>query len=347
MRAVVYHGPAQVAVEQLPEPGIAHPRDAIVRVSRTAICGTDLHPYRGELTGFPAGTVLGHEFAGVVLQAGPDVPFAVGQRVYASDIIACGRCADCAKGWHYQCAAATLFGYATVVGAAVAGGQAELVRIPFADVVLAATPDDVTDEQALLAGDALTTGYAAARNAAIIPGAVVAVVGGGPVGLLAALCASTMGAAHVVVADPEPDRRMLADSAGLTSVAPEGLAAATAELTGGRGAHAVIEAVGTDAALGCALGAAGPHSTVSVAGAHHSSSMPFPSGLCFRKELTLRFTVGDPIAQREEVLALVRSGRLDPAAIISHRLPLQEAAAAYELFASRRAFKVVLIPDMG
>ncbi len=342
MKAVVYRGPRRVVVQEMAQPRITHPRDAIVRVTRTAICGTDLHPYRGEIPGFPAGTVLGHEFAGTVQDAGPEVPFTAGQRVFASDIVACGRCADCARGWHYQCACVTLFGYATVVGTDVAGGQAEYCRVPFADVVLSRTPEDVTDEQVLFVGDVLTTGYAAARNAAITPGDLVAVVGGGPVGLLAALCARTAGAACVVVADPDPGRRAFAASFGLLAAPPEHLSQTVRELTSGRGAQAVIEAVGSDGALRCALDAAGPRAAVSAVGAHHSAAMPFPTELAFTRELTLRFTVGDPIALRDQVLALVRSGQLDPSKIISHRLPLREAPAAYELFDSRRAFKVVL-----
>jgi 2-desacetyl-2-hydroxyethyl bacteriochlorophyllide A dehydrogenase len=341
MKAVVYQGPGSVTVEDVPRPRLTHPRDAVVRVTRAAICGTDLHPYRGEIPDFAAGTVLGHEFAGVVHEAGAEVPFAVGQRVFASDIVACGRCADCARGWHYQCPAVSLFGYSTVVGAYVAGGQAEYVRVPFADVVLAATPDGVGDEQALFAGDVLATGYAAARDAGVRPGDVVAVVGAGPVGLLAAMCAAVCGAARVVVADPAPERRQRAESAGFAAVTPERLPAAV----GGRGADAVIEAVGSDAALGCALRAAGPRATVSVVGAHHSAAAPFPTGTAFARELTVRFTVGDPIALREPVLALVAAGRIDPASVVSHRLPLLDAVKGYELFDRRHAFKVVLDLD--
>lgn len=347
MKGVVYRGPGRVAVEDLAEPRVEQPRDAVVRVTRAAVCGTDLHPYRGDLPGFAAGTVLGHEFAGTVEDAGAEVPFARGQRVFASDVIACGRCRECARGRHYQCAGVGLFGYSTVVGADVAGGQAEYVRVPYADVVLAATPDDVTDEQALFVGDVLTTAYAAVRGGDVTPGDVVAVVGGGPVGLLAGLCARVAGAARVLVADPAPQRRARATERGLTAVAPSELSAALAPLTDGRGAHAVIEAVGTDAALALALRAAGPHATVGVAGAHHSAAMPFPTELAFARELTVRFVVGDPITLRERVLALVRSGRVDPARIISHRLPLADAPSAYRLVDTQRAFKAVLIPPGG
>ncbi|MDG4792822.1 alcohol dehydrogenase catalytic domain-containing protein [Micromonospora sp. WMMD1082] len=344
MRAVVYHGPGSVRVDEVELPRIQHPRDVIVRVTRTAVCGTDLHPYRGELPGFAPGTVLGHEFAGTVHEAGSQAPFAVGTRVFASDVVACGRCAACARGWHYQCPSVTLFGYADVVGAPLPGGQAEFVRVPFADVVLAATPDDVTDEQALFAGDVLTTGLAAVHGARVTPGALVAVVGAGPLGLLAGLCAVTAGAARVVIADPTPARRERAAGFGFTAVTPEQLDEAVRD-DGGRGADAVVEAVGSDAALACALRAAAAHATVCAVGAHHSTAMPFPTGLAFARELTVRFAVGDPIRMREPVLALIRSGRLDPSRIVTHRLPLGEAGAAYRLFDRQDAFKVVLSAD--
>src|SRR5262245_24027599 len=138
MRAVVYEGPRRVRVRAgRPEPQLRGPRDAVVRVTRSAICGTDLHPYRGEIADFAPGTVLGHEFVGTVVVAGELVPFAPGEPVMASDLIACGHCPACRRGHHYHCDEVTLFGYSTVVGAPVDGGQAELVRVPFADLVLA------------------------------------------------------------------------------------------------------------------------------------------------------------------------------------------------------------------
>jgi 2-desacetyl-2-hydroxyethyl bacteriochlorophyllide A dehydrogenase len=342
---VVYRGPGQVAVEELQPPRLLGPRDAIVRVSSAGICGTDLHPYRGELPDFAPGTVLGHEFAGTVHEAGPAVPFAVGSRVFASDIVACGRCWACGRGWHYQCTQVDLFGYADVVGAGVPGGQAEYVRVPFADVVLAATPDDISDEQAMFVGDALTTGYAAAQAAAVTPGDVVAVVGAGPVGLLAALCARVSGAGRVLLADPTPSRRVLAEEFGLQTVAPQRLNAALSQLTGGRGADAVIEAVGSPEALMLALQAAGPRAGVAVVGAHHSTAAPFPAGLAFSRELTVRFVVGDPITLREPVLRLIRTGLIDPAKLITYRLPLAQAPTAYRLFDHQKALKVVLTLD--
>jgi 2-desacetyl-2-hydroxyethyl bacteriochlorophyllide A dehydrogenase len=346
MKGVVFQGPYQVTVDaELPMPRVLNPRDAVVRVTRTAICGSDLHPYRGEMPDFAPGTVLGHEFSGVVVDAGADVPFAMGDRVFASYLVACGRCPRCARCWHYHCEHASIFGYSTVVGPPVAGGQAEYVCVPFADVVLARSPDDLTDEQVLFAGDVLSTAYAAAVDAEIGSGDVVGVVGAGPVGLLGAMCASALGAAEVIVSDPDPGRRAKAASLGMHAVAPGELRDSLDKVSHGWGARVILEAVGTDAALASALRSAGPRATVVAVGAHSSEAMPFPTGLAFTRELTIRFTVGDPIRHRADALRLVRSGLVDPARIISHRLPLSDARRGYELFDRREAFKVVLTAD--
>jgi threonine dehydrogenase-like Zn-dependent dehydrogenase len=339
---VVYRGSRNVEVcEQLPDPVVGDDRDAVVRVTWSGICGTDLHPYRGEIPGFAPGTVLGHEFAGTVVDAGPATQFRAGDRVFASDVVACGRCGPCGRGWHYQCERVSLFGYSTVVGDPVDGGQAELVRVPFADVVLARTPDGVTDEQALFVGDVLTTAWTAVEAGGVLAGDVVAVVGAGPLGVLCALCAQAVGAAPVLVCDGDPRRRERAAAAGLQVADPAGFPALVQEAAG-RGAHVVIEAVGSDAALACALGVAGPRATVVAVGAHHSTAFPFPSGTAFAKELTVRFAVGDPIRSRDRVLALLRAGRVDPLRVVTHRLPLSEAARGYELLDRREALKVLL-----
>lgn len=343
MRAVVYEGPGKLRLaEDLPKPRVADPRDAVLRVTTTAICGTDLHPYRGELPGFEPGTVLGHEFTGTIAEAGPQVPFPVGTRVIASDLIACGRCVSCAKGWHYQCSRASLFGYSTVVGYPVPGGQADYVRVPFADVVLWPAPDDLTDEHVLFAGDILATGYAAVDAAGVISGELAAVVGAGPVGLSAAQCAAAAGASAVVMTDTDPARRAQAARLGFVAVEPCGFAEALAYAGGDHGARTVIEAVGSDSALRTAVESAGPHGTVVAVGAHHSSAAPFPSGLAFARELTVKFVVGNPIRFREPVIELIRTGRLDPLGLISHRLPLSDAVGGYELFDRREATKIVM-----
>ncbi|MEU2957364.1 alcohol dehydrogenase [Streptomyces albidoflavus] len=347
MKTLQWHAPYDVRVTDTPVPAVENPGDALVRVVRSAICGTDLHPYRGEIPGFTPGTVTGHEFTGVVEAAGPAVRgFRPGDRVVASDVIACGGCWYCRRGWHYQCAEVGLFGYDTVVGsAAVAGGHAEYVRVPFADTVLSAIPDDVTDEQALFVGDILATGYAAAERAGVRPGDTVGVVGCGPVGLMALKVAELMGAARVLAIDPSASRRSMAEAQGAVPLdTGHDLAERVRELTAGRGADVVLEAVGTDASLRSSLEIVRPLGTVCAVGAHASQAMPMPTGLAFGKELTLRFAVGDPISSRDRLMPLIRSGRVDPTFVISHRFPLARAAEGFKVFDAGQAMKVVLVP---
>jgi threonine dehydrogenase-like Zn-dependent dehydrogenase len=222
----------------------------------------------------------------------------------------------------------------------VDGGQAEYVRVPNADIVLSRRPPYVSEEAALFVGDTLTTALTAVERAGVRPGHVVAVVGAGPVGLLSGFCAQVAGAALVFVSDPAPARRTLAQKLGLTAVSPDQLDEAVR--VDGDGADAVIEAVGSYPALAAAVNAAGRRATVAVAGAHHGAGGPFPAGHAFAQEATVTFVVGNPIRTRDETVALLRSGRLDPTVLVSHRLPLSEAARAYELFDQGVASKVVL-----
>lgn len=342
MRAAVYRGPRQVELAVRPEPILKGSRDALVRVTRSAICGTDLHPYRGELTGFRPGTVLGHEFVGVVVEAGSEVRLPVGTRVVASDVVACGRCGRCARGWHYQCDEVSLFGYSDVVGRPLDGGQADLVRVPFADTVLSVCPDELTDEQMLFVGDILSTGYAAATATGTVAGDVAGVIGAGPVGLLTALCLRLRGVARVVLADPDRRRRDAARALGFDATAPAELSAVLRTAAGAEGARAVVDAVGSAAALDRAIDAAGYHATIVVVGAPSAEPPPLAVQRAFANELTLRFAVGNPIRDGDRGVTLIRAGELDPTVVISHRLPFSDVVEAYQLFDRREALKVVL-----
>lgn len=345
MRAVVWRGPSLVEVARVAEPAIVEPTDALVQVTLAAICGTDLHAYRGDIDGFPVGTVLGHEFVGTVLALGEQVRgLRVGERVVASDLIACGRCWWCERGWHYQCERASLFGYGTVVGEYTPGGQAERVRVPFAEVVLRRVDPAIADEDALPIGDVLATAHMALAECGPVAGDCIAVVGCGPVGLCAVMCAKLRGTATIVAVDPHAARRERAAQLGAVAVAPEWALETVRAHSGGRGADAAVEAVGSDASLASAIALVRARGAVVAVGAHHSSAMAFSTEDAFARELSVKFVVGDPIAVGDELMALVASGALRPGAIVSHRLALDAAPAAYRLFDRQEAIKVTLAP---
>jgi threonine dehydrogenase-like Zn-dependent dehydrogenase len=223
------------------------------------------------------------------------------------------------------------------------GGQAELVRVPHANRSLFAIPEEVSDDDAVFVADILPTGYAGVRQGGVALGDVVVVLGAGPVGLMAVL--SALGAAREVIAvDGVAERRALAEDMGAVAVTPEEAAAVVASATGGIGADVVIEAAGALPALDASLQLVRPQGTVSVIGAHFEPDYPLNNALMFEKEITLRFTIGDPTRDRERLLATIQAGAMKPSTVITHRMPLAEAADAYRLFDSREAVKVVLTP---
>jgi len=343
MKAVRLMGPEDVRVDDVAEPELAGPGDAIVRVKATAICGADLFPYHGMTPGFEAGTVLGHEFVGVVEAVGDGVSaVAPGQRVVNTSMISDGTCAHCRAGRVTQCESRALFGYSGVYPR-LEGGQAELVRVPNADRSLFVIPDDVTDDDAVFVADILPTGYAGVRRGGVAVGDVVVVLGAGPVGLMAVL--SARGTARQVIAvDGVAERRELASNMGAHAVTPEEGAGAVASATGGMGADVVIEAAGALPALDASLELVRPQGTVSVIGAHFEPDYPLNNLLMFEKEITLRFTIGDPTRDRERLLATIEAGAMKPSDVITHRMSLTEAPDAYRLFDAREATKVVLQP---
>lgn len=343
MKAVVLRAPGDVGVDDVPDPAILDDGDALVGVRATAICGADLFPFHGLTPGFEAGTVLGHEFAGEILEVGPGVRgLRPGQRVVNTSMISDGTCPSCLAGRVTQCERRSLFGYSGVYPR-LDGGQAELVRVPQADRALRALPDAVSDEAAVFLADILPTGYGAVVRGGVGPGDTVAVVGCGPVGLMAVMCA--VGAAgRVIAVDGVPARRELAERLGAEAVEPERAAETVAGATGSLGADVVIEAAGSPAGLDAALRLARGRGTVSVVGAHFEPDFPLDNALMFERELTLRFSIGDPTQDGELLLARVAAGELDPTSVITHRMPLADAAEAYRLFDSREATKVVLAP---
>jgi alcohol dehydrogenase len=343
MKAVVLRAPGDVGVEEVADPRLVDPGDAIVRVRATAICGADLFPFHGLTPGFEAGTILGHEFAGEVVEAGPDVASVrPGDRVVNASMISDGTCPSCRAGRVTQCEGRSLFGYSGVYPR-LDGGQAELVRVPHADRALRKLPDAVGDEAAVFLADILPTGQAAVDRGGVGEGDTVVVVGCGPVGLMAILCARGR-AGRLLAVDGVPVRRELAAGLGAEAVAPEDAQAAVAAATGGLGADVVIEAAGSPGGLDASLRLARGRGVVSVVGAHFEPDYPLDNALMFERELTLRFSIGDPTADAPALLDRLASGELDPIPVVTHRLGLDEAAEAYRLFDSREATKVVLAP---
>lgn len=345
MKAVAFGGDGTVVVQDVDPPVLEEESDALVRVSAAAICGSDIHLIHGHMGPLPRGTVLGHEFVGVVAEVAPGVTrFRPGDRVVAACTTGCGTCWYCRSGLHCQCEQRSAFGHGPLIGREIPGGQAERVRVPFADTNLHHVPDAVSDDQALFVGDILATAYVAARNAEFRPGDAVAVIGAGPVGLLALDCARLFGASTLISLDVVPERLELARARGAHPVeaGTADVIAVVRELTDGRGPDAVIDAAGGSATLNVALEAVRPRGVVSVVGVPGDASYEFPAGSMMAKEVTIRFGLGDPAAG-PRLMALIASGRLDPATLVSHRLPLEDAAGGYELFQARRATKVLLV----
>ena len=389
MKANCWHGKRDVRIEQVPDPAILNPGDAIVKVSSTAICGSDLHLYNGVVPTMEQGDILGHEFMGEVVEVGSAVrKRKVGERVVVPFPIACGRCFFCEQQLYSVCensnpnaymaekmwghSGAGIFGYSHLTGG-YAGGQAEYVRVPFADVGPIQVPDELKDEQVLFLSDILPTGYMAAEACAIAPGQVVAVWGCGPVGQFAIQSAFLLGAERVIAIDHYPERlRMARELSGAETLHFDAVDVPDAlrEMTGGRGPDACIDAVGMEAhgsgisyiydrlkqtmklesdrptALREALIACRNGGVVSVPGVYGGFSDKIPFGSIMNRSLTIK--TGQTHVQRymQPLLERIQRGELDPGAIISHHLTLDEAPHGYEIFQKKQeqCIKVVLHP---
>jgi threonine dehydrogenase-like Zn-dependent dehydrogenase len=388
MKANCWYGKKDVRVETVPDPSILSPRDAIVRVTSTAICGSDLHLYNGFVPGMKKGDVLGHEFMGEVMEVGSEVKkLKVGDRVVVPFPIACGVCSMCKQELYSCCensnpnawmadklwghSPAGLFGYTHLLGG-FAGGQAEYVRVPFADVGPIKVPASLTDEQVLFLSDILPTGYMGAEMCDIKPGQVVAVWGAGPVGQFAIASARLLGAERVIAIDRLPYRLAMAtDKAGASAAINyerEDVKEALLELTGGRGPDACIDAVGLEAhgpaaiyaydrvkqalmlepdrpiALRQAIMNCRNGGVVSVIGVYGGFVDKFPMGVVVNRSLTIRS--GQCHVQRylTRLLGHIERGEIDPSFVITHRLPLQDAPRGFEMFLEKQdnCEKVVL-----
>jgi len=386
MRALTYQGANQVSVDNVPDPMLVAPDDMILRVTATAICGSDLHIFHGKIPGMRSGDVLGHEFMGIVEEVGAEVTRVKrGDRVVIPFVIACGHCFHCLLSEYSACETsnsgpgaslnrkgikppAALFGYSHLYGG-VAGGQAELVRVPKANVGPLPIPSVLTDEQVLFLSDILPTGYQAVINAGVKPGSTLAIFGAGPVGCMAAACARMLGAETIFIVDHNPYRLAFAQASyGAIPINFDEVDAAEVivEATAGRGVDASIDAVGFEAkgsttetlltalklegssgkALRQCIAATRRCGTISVPGVYAGFIHGFLFGDAFDKGLSFKMGQTHVQGLMPELLEAIAEGQLAPEIIISHRMKLADAPRAYEIFDQRleECRKVVLTP---
>lgn len=392
MKALCWHGKYDVRVDDVPDPTILNPRDAIIRVTTTAICGSDLHLYDGYIPTMKKGDILGHEFMGEVVEVGSAVTnLKVGDRVVVPFTIACGNCFFCQRGMWAACdnsnpdpriaeklygfSGSGLFGYSHMMGG-YAGGQAEYVRVPFADVGPIKIPDGLPDEKVLFLSDIFPTGYMAAENCNIQRGDTVAVWGCGPVGQFAIKSAFLLGAERVIAIDDNPERLRLAAEEGKAETinfSEEDVYQQLKTMTGGLGPDSCIDAVGLEAhghtldalydrakaalylatdrlhALRQAIYACRKGGTVSIPGVYGGFLDKFPFGAAFGKGLTFKMGQTHVHKYLQPLLDFIVEGHIDPSFVITHRLGLAEAAEGYKTFKNNpeECFKVILKPGMN
>jgi alcohol dehydrogenase len=344
MRAVTFQAPGEVRVEDVTEPRLERPDDAIVQIAASGICGSDLHIFHGRVP-VERGFTIGHEFVGTVLAAGPEVQrVAVGERVLGCFHTACGTCGACIRGDYHRCAHGRTFGHGSKLGD-LQGAQAERLLVPRANLVLRRVPEGMSDEVALFAGDVLGTGYHAVAHAGLRAGDTAAVLGLGPVGLCAVQAARAAGATRVFAIDTVSQRLEMAGRFGATPLhlTDQDPKRAIRAHTGGAGVDVVVDAVGDPDPLALAISLARDTGTVSGIGAYAGRG-EVPLGLAWLKGLTLRLGLANVISHVDRVLAMVGAGLLDPAPLVTHRMPLDDAAEAYALYDARAALKIVLTP---
>jgi alcohol dehydrogenase len=332
MKALVLDEGGAVSLQQVPNPEVTDAGDAVVRVTQTSICGSDLHLMHGALPSKPP-YVLGHEYVGVVTEVGAGVHgLAVGDRVVGPAAPWCGACAMCRNGQIQLCQRGGVFGSGPTFGG-LGGAMAEFLRVPHADTVLSKIPDGVSDEQALLLGDVISTGMTGVRHALAGPGGVLVVIGCGPVGLSAVHTARLFAPAEIIAVDRVPGRLRVAEQLGATrtiDASSEDVAAIVGELTGGRGADGVVEAVGLPATIAQAVDLAGVGGRIAVVGITAGPvELPMPQMLF--KNLTLWTGLGD-LGHLDMLLDQVARGVLDPSPMITDRVGLDDLVGAIDRF---------------
>jgi 2-desacetyl-2-hydroxyethyl bacteriochlorophyllide A dehydrogenase len=348
MRAVVYAGPGEVRVEDVREPRVIDPDDAVVAVETTAICGSDLHVVAGKTPGMRIGGVLGHEYVGVVQDAGRDIArHRPGDRVLGSFLISCGACGACMRRQFNFCSRRRALGLGSLSGN-LDGAQAELVRVPSADLNLLSLGPRLDNERALFCGDILATGFYAAALAEIDSSKRVVVMGAGPVGLCCALAARRLGPERLLVCDADPTRTAFAHSRlgfDVVDASSQDTQEVVAGWTDGAMADVVIEAVGAVPALKTALRCACDGGQIVIVGVYGKERYDLPMGVAWIRGLNLRFSgMANVHAHWGDALDAVASDEIDPTSLITHRLPLDDAPEGYDLFRERRALKVLMTP---
>ncbi len=389
MKALTWHGKGDIRCESVPDPAIEHPRDAIIKVTACAICGSDLHLYDGVMPSMERGDVLGHETMGEVVDVGKEVAnLKKGDRVVVPFTIACGECFFCKRGFYSGCertnpnhgaleklwghSPAGLFGYSHLLGG-YAGGQAEYLRVPFADTGPAKVPNGLTDEQVLFLSDIFPTGYMAAEFCNIQPGDTIAVWGCGPVGQLAIRSAFLLGAGRVIAIDTIPERLALAKASGAETIdfQESDVYEKIQDLTKGRGADGCIDAVGTEpettasrdsmidrVKVATYLGTDRPHvlrqaimccrnfGTVSIVGVYGGEVDKIPMGSAINRGLTFHMAQTPVQHYLPALMRRIENGEIDPSFVITHRATLEEGPELYKTFRDKKdgCIKVVMKP---
>lgn len=390
MRALRWHGKKDIRCDNhVPDPTIEEPRDAIVKVTSCAICGSDLHLYDGFMPGMEHGDIMGHEFMGEVVEVGPgNRKLKVGDRVVVPFTICCGECEQCLRGNFSVCersnrnkeaadkafghTTAGLFGYSHLTGG-FAGGQAEYVRVPFADVTPVKIPDGLSDEQVLFLGDIFPTGWQAAVQCDIAPTDTVAIWGAGPVGQFAIRSALLLGAAQVIVIDHVPERLEMARQAGAITINfdEEGVVERLQELTSGKGPDKCIDAVGMESHVGRSIDSmydrakqavmletdrphvlremiyvCRPAGVLSIPGVYGGIVDKIPFGALMNKGLTVRTGQTHVNRWTDDLLRRIQEGQIDPSFVITHTVSLEQGPDMYKTFRDKEdgCIKVVLKP---
>jgi threonine dehydrogenase-like Zn-dependent dehydrogenase len=389
MKALCWHGRHDIRCDEVPDPSIEHPRDAIVRVTSCAICGSDLHLYDGFMPGMQTGDIMGHEFMGEVVEVGSaNKKLKVGDRVVVPFTIVCGECDQCRRGLFSVCertnrnkeaadklfghTAAGLFGYTHLTGG-YAGGQAEYVRVPYADVAPVKVPNGLSDEQVLFLGDIFPTGWQAIVQCDLAPTDTVAIWGCGPVGQFCIRSAILLGARQVIAIDNVPERLTMAQAGGAVTInfEKESVIERLSDLTGGKGPEKCVDAVGMEAHATASLDAiydrvkqavmlesdrphvlremmyvCRPAGTLSVPGVYGGLVDKIPFGAMMNKSLTLRTGQTHVNRWTDDLLRRIEEGEIDPSFVITHQCKLEDGPAMYKTFRDKQdgCIKVVLHP---